>query len=152
MLAQIAQVDVSELRDLDSVELIVATDVTNPLLGSVGAAAVFGPQKGVAPLQVAHLEARLAHLARLLRTHAGRAQGSDIGLAEEPGAGAGGLSASCRGGVLPRPPRVDTAISNAPPSSPARVVSTGSHSPAHCPPSSRDDWRRASTPSSASPC
>lgn len=48
-LARIAEVDVSGLRDLAGAELIVATDVTNPLLGADGAAAVFGPQKGAAP-------------------------------------------------------------------------------------------------------
>ena len=34
---------------LDGVELIAATDVEHPLLGPMGAAAVFGPQKGADP-------------------------------------------------------------------------------------------------------
>src|SRR3954454_11689808 len=68
-LARITEVDVSGLRALDSAELVVAADVTNPLLGPDGAAAVFGPQKGASPLQVADLEAGLAHLARLLTRH-----------------------------------------------------------------------------------
>ncbi|MBU1586439.1 MAG: glycerate kinase, partial [Actinobacteria bacterium] len=42
------------------------TDVTAPLLGPAGAAAVFGPQKGATPAQVAQLDAALAHLAELL--------------------------------------------------------------------------------------
>ncbi len=42
------------------------TDVTAPLLGPSGAAAVFGPQKGATPAQVAQLDAALAHLAELL--------------------------------------------------------------------------------------
>jgi glycerate kinase len=37
-----------------------ACDVRNPLLGERGAAAMFGPQKGASPEQVAELEARLA--------------------------------------------------------------------------------------------
>jgi glycerate kinase len=39
------------------------TDVTSPLLGPAGAAAVFGPQKGATAAQVAQLEERLARLA-----------------------------------------------------------------------------------------
>lgn len=46
--------------------LVVASDVTNPLLGAAGAAAVFGPQKGAGPEDVVLLEARLAHWADLV--------------------------------------------------------------------------------------
>ena len=42
------------------------TDVTAPLLGPTGAAAVFGPQKGATPGQVAQLDAALAHFAELV--------------------------------------------------------------------------------------
>jgi glycerate 2-kinase len=87
-LSQIAKADASALRDLGGVELIVATDVTNPLLGTDGAATVFGPQKGATPPEVAELEAGLARLPRLLDAPA---------LADEPGAGAaGGLGLACR--------------------------------------------------------
>jgi glycerate kinase len=48
----------------DGVTLL--TDVTAPLLGPTGAAAVFAPQKGATPQQVAQLDAALAHFARLL--------------------------------------------------------------------------------------
>ncbi len=41
------------------------TDVTNPLLGPDGAAAVFGPQKGAAPHQVDELEAGLNGLSEV---------------------------------------------------------------------------------------
>ena len=58
------------------------TDVTSPLLGASGAAAVFGPQKGATPEQVAQLEARLTALAAEL--------GGDPGAA---GAGAAGGTA-----------------------------------------------------------
>ena len=97
-LARIAEVDVSGLRDLAGAELIVATDVTNPLLGADGAAAVFGPQKGAAPLQVAELDAGLAHLAGLLDRHRrAEGHGSTALLADEPGTGAaGGLGFACR--------------------------------------------------------
>jgi len=87
-LARIAEVDALGLPDLDGVELVVATDVDNPLLGPTGAAAVFGPQKGATPAQVAELEAGLARLARSLDATA---------LVDEPGAGAaGGLGLACR--------------------------------------------------------
>lgn len=74
---------------LDGVELIAATDVEHPLLGPMGAAAVFGPQKGADPDTVRLLEARLADWAAELNAAAGR----DVGA--EPGAGAaGGIGAA----------------------------------------------------------
>ncbi len=63
-------------------------DVQNPLTGSLGAAAVFAPQKGATPAQVQQLEQALQHWARVVER--------DLGLAVEriPGAGAaGGLGA-----------------------------------------------------------
>ncbi|MHA7663175.1 glycerate kinase family protein [Mycolicibacterium sp. HS_4_1] len=76
-------------RRLAGVELIVASDVEHPLLGPMGAAAVFGPQKGADPATVAVLEQRLTEWARELESVAGR----DV--AVEPGAGAaGGLGAA----------------------------------------------------------
>ena len=59
--------------------VVLLTDVTAPLLGPTGAAAVFGPQKGATPEQVEGLDAGLAHFAELL--------GSDPAL---PGTGAAG--------------------------------------------------------------
>jgi glycerate kinase len=41
------------------VAVIVASDVDNPLLGPHGAAAVYGPQKGASPSDVAVLDAAL---------------------------------------------------------------------------------------------
>lgn len=61
------------------IDLLVATDVDNPLLGPDGAAAGFGPQKGADPEQVAELEQRLAAWAA--------ETGGDP---QAPGAGAGG--------------------------------------------------------------
>jgi glycerate kinase len=74
---------------LAGVELIAATDVEHPLLGPMGAAAVFGPQKGADPDTVRLLEARLTEWAVELNAVAGR----DVGA--EPGAGAaGGIGAA----------------------------------------------------------
>jgi glycerate 2-kinase len=74
---------------LDGVELIAATDVEHPLLGPMGAAAVFGPQKGADPETVVVLEQRLSDWAAELNAAAGR----DV--SSEPGAGAaGGIGAA----------------------------------------------------------
>ena len=48
----------------DGVDLVLASDVDNPLLGPTGAAAVYGPQKGASPEQVEVLEARLTAFAQ----------------------------------------------------------------------------------------
>ena len=59
-LATVAAVELDGLRSrLDGVELTVASDVDNPLLGPNGAAAVFGPQKGATPAEVEELEQAL---------------------------------------------------------------------------------------------
>lgn len=66
----------------------VASDVTNPLCGPTGAAAVYGPQKGATPEIVQELDAALAHYAHVI------AQDLHISVAQIPGAGAaGGLGA-----------------------------------------------------------
>jgi glycerate kinase len=69
---------------LSSAEVVVASDVDNPLLGPRGAAAVYGPQKGAAPAEVARLDAALGRWADAVQ----RATGLD--LAGMPGAGAAG--------------------------------------------------------------
>lgn len=89
-LVRLARVD---LRGLDPrlarLQIEAACDVTNPLLGATGAAAVFGPQKGATPEQVPVLDAALARLADAL-TAAGAPDVRDL-----PGAGAaGGLGAA----------------------------------------------------------
>ena len=77
---------VGSLPDLSRVTVL--SDVTNPLLGEDGAAAVFAPQKGATKEQVEHLESQLTRwsgeLARIGRP-----------VADLPGAGAaGGLGAA----------------------------------------------------------
>lgn len=74
---------------LDGVELIAASDVEHPLLGPMGAAAVFGPQKGADADTVAVLEERLTAWAGELDAAAGRQ------VSDDPGAGAaGGIGAA----------------------------------------------------------
>jgi glycerate 2-kinase len=93
-LSRIARVDTTNMVDLSDVEVIVAGDVTNPLLGPTGAAATFGPQKGADTDQITTLEAGLTTLVRVLPSLHNRVPAA---LAEEPGAGAaGGLGFACR--------------------------------------------------------
>lgn len=67
----------------------IACDVTNPLLGPRGAAAVYGPQKGLRAADHARLEAESDRLANLLCHHCGR----PLAMKEAPGTGAaGGIS------------------------------------------------------------
>jgi glycerate 2-kinase len=78
-LRRLAAADLSGLRRPPAGGVRCLTDVTTPLLGPGGAAAVFGPQKGASPSQVTELEEGLARLAGLL--------GGDP---SAPGAGAAG--------------------------------------------------------------
>jgi glycerate kinase len=64
----------------------IACDVTNPLLGPRGAAATYGPQKGLRPADLARLDHESARLALLLCAHTGRPDT----LMDAPGAGAAG--------------------------------------------------------------
>ena len=48
-LQRIRSIDFSALTDLSGVEIVIASDVQNPLTGPDGAAAVYGPQKGATP-------------------------------------------------------------------------------------------------------
>jgi glycerate kinase len=59
-LSSLVSVDVTPaVHALAGVELVVACDVSNSLLGDEGAAAVFGPQKGATPEQVIILDQNL---------------------------------------------------------------------------------------------
>jgi glycerate kinase len=69
---------------LAALDLLVACDVTNALLGPDGAAATYGPQKGATPFDVETLDARLAAYADLLEAATGRRE------RDTPGAGAAG--------------------------------------------------------------
>jgi glycerate 2-kinase len=80
-----ATADLSGLDErLATVELQVACDVSNPLCGPTGAAAVYGPQKGATPEQVHDLDRRLDRFANSVDVQAGRPN------RDTPGAGAAG--------------------------------------------------------------
>lgn len=91
-LAQVARVDVSGLdARLREASFVGMSDVDNPLTGEHGATAVFGPQKGVTPEQVAPIDAALGHFADLLEAALGRR------VRDEAGSGAaGGLGFALR--------------------------------------------------------
>jgi glycerate 2-kinase len=84
-LAALDRIDLSGLdARLLEVDLAVACDVDNPLLGPHGAAAVYGPQKGASPADVTFLDGVLRRLADAMSAATGRE------LRELPGAGAAG--------------------------------------------------------------
>ena len=80
-LADLASVDLGPARErLGEVELVVASDVDNPLLGLTGATKTYGPQKGLA-------EARLVTVDGWLQRYA---EVTDRKLASQRGTGAAG--------------------------------------------------------------
>lgn len=89
-LGKLASIDVSELDPrAKKVRWQIACDVTNPLLGDKGAAAIFGPQKGANKHDVQILDQGLERLANVLEADTGRS------LREQPGMGAAGGLALC---------------------------------------------------------
>ena len=102
-LADIRDVDVAGLDPrIAQTEILVASDVTNPLTGPDGAARTYAPQKGATLEQVEQLEAGLRSLAEVIRKRLG------VDVEALPGAGAAGglgaglaafLGASIRSGV-----------------------------------------------------
>ncbi|MFO7821817.1 MAG: glycerate kinase [Lentisphaeria bacterium] len=71
-------------NDFADIDIEALCDVTNPLCGASGAAAVYGPQKGATPEMVEQLEVALRHLADCITTQLGSR------IADTPGAGAAG--------------------------------------------------------------
>lgn len=88
-LALLDRIDMSGfIRLPDQIKIEVACDVTNPLCGSQGASAVYGPQKGATPRTVDELDSALANFARVIKQDLGKE------IIDLPGAGAaGGLGA-----------------------------------------------------------
>ena len=84
-LAGLAGIDWSGIDPrLATVDIVVASDVTNPLTGPAGAAPTYGPQKGADAATVAELDAALGVYAAAVQAATGR------NVAELPGAGAAG--------------------------------------------------------------
>ncbi|WP_327233620.1 glycerate kinase [Streptomyces sp. NBC_01317] len=84
----LATADLSGLDPrLARTDIVLASDVDNPLTGPKGAPAVYGPQKGASPEDVAVLDAALAHYVTVLEASLGSRAAR---LALSPGAGAAG--------------------------------------------------------------
>lgn len=67
-LQQLASISLDRLDPrLENISFEIAVDVDNPLCGPRGASAIFGPQKGASPDDVALLDAALANFARICR-------------------------------------------------------------------------------------
>lgn len=88
-LTTLTRIDVTKRQPaLDQVQVIMLSDVSNPLAGPAGAARIFGAQKGLTASQRLAVDRDLAHFGQLL------ARDCDQAVAELPGAGAaGGLGA-----------------------------------------------------------
>lgn len=84
-LARLERIDPSGLDQAwRSVNVVVASDVTNPLIGPNGASAVYGPQKGADDEMIRELDAALGKLAAVIERDLGKR------VADVPGAGAAG--------------------------------------------------------------
>ena len=84
-LSRLSVLDLGTLpKALAGIEVVIAGDVDNPLLGERGAPAVYGPQKGASPADVAELDAALTHWADAVAALTG------ADLREAAGAGAAG--------------------------------------------------------------
>jgi glycerate kinase len=89
-LSSLAEIDITGLdKRILNTEIIILCDVENPLLGSNGAAAVFGPQKGASSKDVQLLEAGLTKFRDVVL----RKTEEDMAIIKHGGA-AGGVAAS----------------------------------------------------------
>jgi glycerate kinase len=80
-LAELTSVELRRARRrVKGVELVIASDVDNPLLGITGATKTYGPQKGLTEDRLVTVDAWLQHFAEL----------TDRKLAAKPGSGAAG--------------------------------------------------------------
>ncbi len=122
--ADIARIGGSLPRALPPIR--IACDVSNPLLGPRGAAAIYGPQKGLKPADFARLDGESARLAALLCAYASQ----PVSLVETPGAGAAGgisfgLMAAAGARLVPGAELVSAWLDLAPRLAAADLVITG---------------------------
>jgi glycerate kinase len=84
-LPHIKRIDASKWDErIGESQFTVASDVTNPFIGSQGASHIYGPQKGATPEMAEALDGALSHWANIIETHTGTA------VHQLPGAGAAG--------------------------------------------------------------
>ena len=102
-LARLHRIDASGLDPrLRQLEMVIATDVRNPLCGPNGASAIFGPQKGATPEMVQTLDQALAQFARITAQTTGSDRQNDAGAGAAGGLGFAAIAwmgASTRPGV-----------------------------------------------------
>lgn len=102
-LADVTRLDLSGLHPaLAEASLVVACDVDNPLTGPVGAAEVYGPQKGCDPAQVGLLDAALSRWADVVAVTTGADHREVAGAGAAGGVGFAAiavLGASLRPGI-----------------------------------------------------
>ena len=89
-LDKLDKIDISNLDSrLRDVKIILASDVTNPLIGKEGASRVFGPQKSATPEMVEKLENNLQHYAKIVKRDLNKDVASVSGAGAAGGLGAG---------------------------------------------------------------
>ncbi len=88
-LQSLSQINLNRLDErLSSTQIIVLSDVNNPLCGTNGASAIYGPQKGATPQMVEDLNCALSQLAQIVECQLGKY------FTNVPGAGAAGGAGS----------------------------------------------------------
>jgi glycerate kinase len=110
-LAELADIDLSGLSELlAEVSLTVASDVTNPLLGELGAAATYAPQKGASAAQVERLERGLRRYADIMEASVGRPLRYEVGTGAAGGTTFGLLAIADRFASFEVRPGVDVVM------------------------------------------
>jgi len=102
-LDQIKSLDLTQLDSrLTHTDIIIASDVINPLCGENGASHIFGPQKGATQEMVCQLDQNLSHYANVVEATLGCALRDVVGAGAAGGLGFGLMAfagASMRSGV-----------------------------------------------------
>jgi glycerate 2-kinase len=100
-LRKITSIDIKELDSrIKHTEMIILSDVTNPLCGKNGASAIYGPQKGASPEMIELLDHNLRYFGGLIEKQL------SIDVLDIPGGGAAGglgagLMAFCHAQIFP---------------------------------------------------
>ena len=114
VLGGVSRADLSGLDPrLTDVRLRIACDVSNPLLGPSGAAAVYGPQKGATADDVAFLDGNLETYADALEAATGRRERDTPGAGAAGGTGFGLLCLTDRFASLELVPGIDVVMAAA---------------------------------------
>lgn len=92
-LIDLATIDMSHFDSrLKEVEILIASDVTNPLCGPKGASYVFSTQKGATIQMVEQLDKALSHYAKIIKKDLGKSIENEKGAGAAGGLGAGLLA------------------------------------------------------------